>query len=88
MILDSYCTRREAAQILGVSTLTIWRWLRSGKLSAEKVGREVLIKRVDLSSTTRSNAGRKPKSQLRSKTGVQCALIRTGVKLGTPKGLS
>ena len=33
----------EAALALGVSERTIWRWLGSGRLSAERVGGRVLI---------------------------------------------
>jgi excisionase family DNA binding protein len=45
---DSYFTVAQAAKELGVTRKTISRWLADGKLSAEKVGREKLIKRHDL----------------------------------------
>ena len=34
----------EAASSMGVSERTIWRWLRSGRLSAERSGGRVLIR--------------------------------------------
>jgi excisionase family DNA binding protein len=45
---DSYFTVAQAAKELGVTRKTISRWLADGELSAEKVGREKLIKRHDL----------------------------------------
>ena len=43
---SEYCTLGEAAQLLAVNPATIWRWIRLGKLDAERVGREVLLPRV------------------------------------------
>ena len=60
MISDHYVTKAEAAKRVGVNRLTIWRWIEAGKLPAEKVGREVLIKLDDLSQMTKSPRGRKP----------------------------
>ena len=61
MIKDVFATKAEAAALLNVDVATIWRWIQSGKLSAEKVGNVVLIKRTDLSGIYRSNVGRKSK---------------------------
>lgn len=33
----------EAATVLGVSSVTIWRWIKTGKLEAHRIGREVLL---------------------------------------------
>lgn len=60
MISDHYVTKAEAARKLGVNRLTIWRWIKAGRLPAEKVGREVLIKLDDLSQVTKPKRGRKP----------------------------
>ena len=49
MICDDYVTKAEAARLLNVDRLTIWHWVKKGKLKAEKVGRELLIRRDDLS---------------------------------------
>jgi len=44
-----YYTVPEAAEMLSVSPSTIWRWIKSGKLPAYRVGeRSIRIKRVDL----------------------------------------
>ncbi len=43
MLKDDYYTVSEAAKRLNVSRQTISRWLASGKLDSEKVGRERLI---------------------------------------------
>ena len=68
MITDHYVTKSQAARLLGVNSLTIWRWIRAGKLPAEKVGREVLIRRDDLTGLTKSQRGRKPKWSKREAT--------------------
>lgn len=45
---DKYFTISEAAKEIGVTRQTISRWIADGKISAEKVGRETLIKKKDL----------------------------------------
>ena len=45
---DKYFTISEAAQELGVTRQTISRWVASGRLPAEKVGRETLIEKTQL----------------------------------------
>ena len=60
MIADEYATAAEAAAILGVERQTIARWVKDGKLAGEKVGREVLIPRTQLTQTYKSSKGRKP----------------------------
>src|SRR6476646_5732170 len=47
--LASDCTVSEAASLLGVSRVTVWRWIRDGKIQAERLGhRTVRIRRTDL----------------------------------------
>lgn len=44
-----YLNIREAAAFLGVSRVTIWRWIRAGKLPASRMGhRTIRIRRDDL----------------------------------------
>src|SRR5918911_955867 len=46
----AYCSIGQAAALLGVSRVSIWRWIREGRLPASRVGpRTVRIKRADLS---------------------------------------
>ncbi len=45
---DSYITISEAAKKAGVTRQTVSRWIKDGKLPAEKIGRETLIKKKDL----------------------------------------
>ncbi len=49
-LMDSYFTVSQAAKELGVTRKTISRWLVDGKLSAERVGREKLIKKGEVYS--------------------------------------
>lgn len=45
---DSYVTLGEAARLKHVNRVTIWRWIRDGKLPCERFGREVAIHKNDL----------------------------------------
>ena len=38
-------THKEAAAILGVSIMTVWRWVRDGKLHAVRIGDYTYISR-------------------------------------------
>jgi excisionase family DNA binding protein len=49
LIDDTYVTVARAAEILGVSGSTLWRWINRGDLPAYRFGhRRVLIKEADL----------------------------------------
>lgn len=48
MLSDRYATKREAARLLGVNLVTIWRWAKDGKIRGEKLGQELLIPRKEL----------------------------------------
>lgn len=41
-------TRKEAARYLGISPVTLWRWIKTGKVPAYHIGREVLIEKAEL----------------------------------------
>lgn len=45
---DKFFTPQEVAKMLKVSYMTILRWIISGKLKANKVGRQYRIKKVEL----------------------------------------
>lgn len=68
VIIDEYATKAEAASIIGVDVATIGKWMVQGKLTFEKVGREILIRREQLAHTTRSTSGRK--SRVRPEAGT------------------
>lgn len=38
----------DSADEVGVTTQTIYNWIKEGKLKASKIGRRILIKRCDL----------------------------------------
>jgi len=42
-IVDYFYTEQQAARLLGVNRITIWRWIKEGKFTTQQVGREVLI---------------------------------------------
>ena len=48
-IKEDYLTISEAAKEIGVTRQTISRWLKRGELHAEKIGREKVIHRKELS---------------------------------------
>ncbi len=45
---ESYYSTKKVAKILDVKTITIRRWIQSGKLIAYKIGKELRIKKSDL----------------------------------------
>jgi len=42
-ILDYFCTESQAAELLGVNRITVWRWIKSGKFNVQHIGGVVLI---------------------------------------------
>jgi excisionase family DNA binding protein len=58
-ISDFFYTETEAAKFLGVSRITIWRWIKQGKLDAQRVGGVVFIPKwqMELMRTESQNVG-------------------------------
>ena len=48
MIEGQYYSIEEVAKILKVTYLTVYRWIRSGKLKAYKAGKQYRIKSTDI----------------------------------------
>jgi len=42
-ISDYFFTTKQASEILGINRITIWRWMKQGKIETQQVGREILI---------------------------------------------
>lgn len=55
-ITDYFYTAQQAATVLNINRITIWRWMKSGKLTFQRVGNEVLIPKweVDLIAETKA----------------------------------
>jgi len=47
-IMDYFYTEKDAAKLLGVNPITIWRWVKDGKLDLQRVGREALIPKWEI----------------------------------------
>ena len=47
-LLHHLVTLNDAAQAIGVSKVTLWRWERQGKLTTYRIGREVLIEKAEV----------------------------------------
>ena len=75
---DSYFTITQAARELGVTRQTISRWIEQGKLSAERVGREILIAKQEFdkpeftSKKVRTSVFRQFTEQILAKIKREC----------------
>ena len=49
-ILDYFYTERQAAELLRVNRITIWRWIKSGKLDIQRAGGVVFIPKEQIDS--------------------------------------
>jgi excisionase family DNA binding protein len=47
MVDESLLTLQEAADKLGISKVTLWRWIKDGKLTAVKLSRRIVYVRKD-----------------------------------------
>ncbi|MBU1082933.1 helix-turn-helix domain-containing protein [Patescibacteria group bacterium] len=45
----------EAAKLIGVSRVTVFRWIKTGKIQADKVGKAYVILRSELSEYVKSD---------------------------------
>ncbi|MCX6006140.1 MAG: excisionase family DNA-binding protein [Chloroflexi bacterium] len=49
-----YCTVSEAATRLKVTRQTIYRWIADGRIKTEKIGREMIIEKTEISNIIRN----------------------------------
>lgn len=49
---EQYYTIQEVADMLKVAYLTVYRWIRSGKLKAIKAGKQYRISKLELDKFT------------------------------------
>lgn len=52
-IENNYLTKGNAAKALHISEVTLWRWIKSGKVQAYRIGREVLIEKAEVEKLRR-----------------------------------
>lgn len=56
MVDESLLTLDEAAEKLGISKVTLWRWVKAGKLASVKLSRRVVyIRREELARFIRDS---------------------------------
>ena len=44
-VQQDFYTYAEAAKALRVSKMTMWKWIKAGKVEVHRIGREVLIEK-------------------------------------------
>lgn len=49
VVEDEFYSIKEVAKMLKVVYLTVYRWIKSGKLTAYKAGKQYRIKNTDIS---------------------------------------
>lgn len=49
-ILDYFYTEGQGAEQLGLNRVTLWRWIKAGKLSIQRIGGVVFILKEDIDS--------------------------------------
>ncbi len=53
---ENYITCREAAEVLGVTVETVWRWVRDRKIPAYRIGRIYRLKLSEIVGENESEA--------------------------------
>ena len=44
-VRQEYYRFTEVCQVLGISKMTLWRWVKAGKIKAYPIGQEVLFEK-------------------------------------------
>ena len=47
-ISDYFYTKGEVVKELGVNRITIWRWIKSGRLNIQRIGNVVFISKWEI----------------------------------------
>lgn len=56
--LTDLISLREAAELLGKSKVTVWRWVRSGKLRGFAVADRLFVRKSEVESMSHGQDGR------------------------------
>ena len=48
LISNYYYTLGDAAKVLGVTRICIWKWIQQGKIQGEKIGRETIFPKWEI----------------------------------------
>lgn len=56
---DYFYTENQAAKLLGINRITVWRWIKNGKFNTQRIGGIVLIPKweVELLKTKQKAQG-------------------------------
>jgi excisionase family DNA binding protein len=57
-ISEYFYTEQQAAKYLGINRITIWRWIKGGKLNIQKFGSVVFISKEEIESLKSTNIKR------------------------------
>ncbi|HYC79499.1 MAG TPA: helix-turn-helix domain-containing protein [Candidatus Binatia bacterium] len=60
---DKILSVEELAKFFGVSDQTIWRWCKSGKVPAFKIGSQWKVRQSDLNKIINQKINQKPSSK-------------------------
>ncbi len=52
---DKFCKIEDVCELLRVSKITVYRWIKSKKITAYKVGKSYLFKREDIDKLIESS---------------------------------
>lgn len=58
--MPRYYSCDDVAEIYGVKTITVWDWIRKGKLTAVRAGRYYRIRPEDIAAFDAANATTQP----------------------------
>ena len=58
-ILDFFYTEHQAAEILGVTPMIVWRWIKQERLDVQHVGRVALIPKWEIELIKKRKEGRR-----------------------------
>jgi PAS domain S-box-containing protein/excisionase family DNA binding protein len=82
---ESYYSISESAELLGVSRVTIWRWISAGQLPVRRLGhRTARIARGDLERVRALRSAAGPRSRGSGELGIRAARGSGGVQNGPP----
>lgn len=55
-VAKDFLTLGQAARTIGVTRVTLWRWMKAGKIEGYRLGREVFIEKMAVEKLKRSRA--------------------------------
>lgn len=65
VVSDYFYNLRDAAKVLGVTRICMWKWIEAGKIRGQKIGRETIFAKWEIEVLKEQRNAQKRKGKIK-----------------------